>query len=118
MTARRTAASLVAALVAAMTVATAWGQGPARELTDVAITGDRLGGFVLPIEPVTSDIRITSVKAWAWKVDDTQRLQLEGDVRISVASYEFYSRKAFLWIDRIPSAEGLINQLAIYFPEV
>ena len=90
----------------------------AQELQDVAITGDRLGGFVLPIEPVKTDFRATAVKAWSWKVDDTQRLELVGDVRISVASYEFATQRAFVWVNRIPSADGLINQIAIWFPEV
>jgi len=91
---------------------------PAQELQDVAITGDRLGGFVLPIEPVISDLRATCVKAWSWKVDDTQRLELIGDVRITVASYEFAAQRAFIWVNRLPSSAGLINQIAIWFPEV
>ncbi len=90
----------------------------AQELRDVSISGNSLGGFVLPILPVQSDLRIRCVKAWLWKSDDTQRLQLQGDIRISVASYEFAAERAFVWINRLPSAQGLINQVAIWFPEV
>jgi len=90
----------------------------AQELQEVPITGDRLGGFVLPIEPVTSDLRVRCVKAWTWKVDDTQRLELVGDVRLTIASFDFSAPRAFLWINRLPSAGGVINQIAIWFPEV
>jgi hypothetical protein len=82
------------------------------------ITGDRLSGFVLPIEPVRGDIKINALRAWAWTVDDTKRLVVEGDVRITVEAYDFESSEAVVWLNRIPSAGGLINQIAIYFPGV
>lgn len=90
----------------------------AQELREVPITGDRLGGFVLPIEPVTSDLRATAVQAWLWRVEDTQRLELRGDVRITLASYEFATERAFIWVNRLPTEGGLVNQIAIWFPEV
>ena len=31
--------------------------------------------------------------------------------------YYFSSTNAVIWINRIPSTEGLINQIAVYFPE-
>ncbi|MFM7480157.1 MAG: hypothetical protein ACKO4V_03385 [Planctomycetota bacterium] len=89
----------------------------AQELRAVPITGQSLGGFVIPVEPVTGDIRIEGVRAWTWTVDDTQRVQLEGDVQVRFGGYFFTSTDAVVWINRIPSAAGLINQIAIYFPE-
>ncbi len=89
----------------------------AQELRDVPITGQSLGGFVLPTEAVSSEIVIDGVRAWAWDVDDTKRLQIEGDVRVKFGGYYFSSDVAVIWIDRIPSSEGLINQIAVYFPE-
>lgn len=83
-----------------------------------AITGDRLSGFVLPIEPLPGDINIDSLRAWTWTVDDTKRLLLEGDVHITIGPYDFESSEAVVWLNRIPSAGGLINQIAIYFPGV
>jgi len=109
--------ALQCALALAATLLTPRG-AIAQELQEVPITGDRLGGFVLPIEPVRSDLRATCVKAWNWRVDDTQRLELVGDVRISIASYDFAAQRAFIWVNRLPSGEGLINQIAIWFPEV
>ena len=82
------------------------------------VTGDRLTGFVLPIEPVDGSIDITALRAWAWVIDDTRRLMLDGGVRIRVGGYDIQGKTAVVWINRIPSAAGLINQLAVYLPEV
>ncbi len=89
----------------------------AQELRDVPITGESLGGFVLPTEPVATDIIIDGVRGWAWDADDTKRLQIEGDVRVKFGGYYFSSKNAVIWINRIPSSDGLINQIAVYFPE-
>ena len=84
----------------------------------VTITGDRIGGFVLPVLPVESDIILSGLQSWTWKVDDTLRIQLEGDVQVDVGGYAFSAGEALIWLDRIPSSEGLVNQLAVYFPTV
>ena len=89
----------------------------AQELRDVPITGGSLGGFVLPIEPVVTDIIINGVRAWSWTDDDTKRVQIEGDVRVKFGGYYFSSTDAVIWINRIPSSQGIINQIAVYFPE-
>ena len=81
-------------------------------------TGDRLSGFVLPINPVDDDITIEAMRVNSWNVDDTKRLLLEGDVHVSIGNYEFDSTAAVVWINRLSSATGVINQIAIYFDEV
>ncbi|MEM7230338.1 MAG: hypothetical protein AAF432_16150, partial [Planctomycetota bacterium] len=83
----------------------------------IAIRGDRLSGFVLPIEPLDGPIELTGLVADAWTVDDTKRLVIRGDVRIRVASYRFASDEAVVWINRLPSARGDINQIAVFFDE-
>lgn len=83
--------------------------------TDVRIAGDRLSGFVLPVEPLVGDIEMTALVADAWTVDDTKRLLLRGDVRIVIGTYRFQADEAAVWINRIPSADGIINQIALYF---
>ena len=87
-------------------------------LRDAPINGDRLSGFVLPITPIQSDLTLHATRAFRWKVDDTQRLALQGDVRITLGGYAFGSRDALVWINRIPSAEGVITQVALWFPQV
>ncbi|MHC4990944.1 MAG: LPS assembly protein LptD [Planctomycetota bacterium] len=81
------------------------------------ITGDRLSGFVLPVEPLDGEIRLEALRGWSWTVDDTKRLVLEGDVRVTIGGRLLQSSTAVFWINRIPSADGLINQLAVYFDE-
>lgn len=73
---------------------------------------------MLPIEPIQADTRFRATRAWAWTVDDTKRLLLKGDVSISIGSYSFVAQEAVVWINRIPSAQGVITQFAIYFDRV
>lgn len=87
---------------------------PETETTRVRITGDRLSGFVLPVEPIAGDIVLESMNASAWTVDDTKRIVLSGDARVQIGQYEFTADHIVVWLNRIPSAEGLINQIAIY----
>lgn len=86
--------------------------------TQLPITGDRLSGFVLPIEPIKGDIHLESLRASAWTIDETKRLLLDGDVNIRIGAYSFQSDSAIVWINRLPSADGLINQIAVYFDSV
>ena len=91
---------------------------PAAAQQVIPITGDQLSGFVLPIEPLAGDIRLEALRAWAWDVDDTKRLLLQGEVKVHIGRHTFDSDAAVVWINRIPSAEGLINQIAVYFDHV
>ncbi len=89
-----------------------------RATRTVRVTGDRLSGFVLPVEPRTGDITLRSLRARSWRVDDTQRLLLDKDVVITIAGYRFHAETAVVWLNRLPSADGVINQIAVYFEEV
>ena len=89
-----------------------------RSPATLEITGDQLGGFVIPILPIESEIILIAQRSQIWKVADTTRMLLEGDVQIDVGGYAFTATDALVWIDRIPSERGLVNQLAVYFPKV
>lgn len=108
-------ASIVVAVVLCGTAAQAQ---PIPQTRDVPITGDRLSGFVLPIEPIETELLMSCERARRWKVDDTQRLYLEGDVTVDIGSYAFAADAAVVWINRLPSSRGLVNQIAIWFPTV
>jgi hypothetical protein len=107
-----------AAAPAATRAAPASASDDAPDVRRVAILGDRLGGFVLPTAPLATDVAISANRAWTWTVDDTQRLELRDDVRIRLGSFSFRSRRALLWINRLPTADGEVNQIAIYFESV
>ena len=89
------------------------GAGPTRR----AITGASLGGFVLPMRPVESGLSMSATRGWRWKSDDTQRLLLEGDVRVSLGGYAFSAKRALVWINRLPTAGGFVTQAAVWFEE-
>jgi hypothetical protein len=84
----------------------------------VAIDGSSLGGFVLPILPVQHDLEIDARKVRDWTVDDTKRLYLEGDVEVTLGTYAFRADSALIWINRLPTRDGLVTQVAFWFPKV
>ena len=79
------------------------------------VTGDRLTGFVLPILPLEADIRLEALRAWGWSIEDTKRLVLEGEVTIEIGAYRVRGASATVWINRITTDDGPINQIAAYF---
>ncbi len=85
--------------------------------TPRSFSGDRLSRVVLPVEPRTGDINLNAMRANAWSVDDTKRLVLQGDVLIQIAGFTFAGETAMVWLNRIPSADGLINQIAVWIPD-
>lgn len=103
------------ALAAAIAVACAAAAGA--QVSEGPVTGETLGGFVLPTEPGKWDVSLRSVSANLWKVGSTQRLLLRERVSVGLGSYDFTADSAVLWIERIPSAKGTITQLAVWFPE-
>jgi len=84
----------------------------------ITLTGDRLSGVVLPVEPVGGKITLKARRADAWTVDDTKRLLLQRDVEINIGSYNFVADRAVVWLNRLPSERGLINQIAVYFDQL
>ncbi|MDG2476702.1 MAG: hypothetical protein P8M32_02250 [Phycisphaerales bacterium] len=82
-----------------------------------AARGDSLGGLVLPVEARDGDITIRSLRGWTWRVGTTQRLLLQGDARIEIAGWVFEGPRLVLWIERIPSKDGLVTQIALWIPE-
>lgn len=109
------AASLVGAVASAPSAQAFGPEEDTSTLKRVAVAGDRLSGFVLPVSPTATDFTLVAGKAWTWQVDDTQRIELRGDVRIKLGAYSFTADRAWVWINRVPSAQGEINQIALYF---
>lgn len=83
----------------------------------VAITGQSLGGFVLPTLPIAGSLELSARQAWNWVVDDTQRLLLRGDVTIRLGAFTFSSREVAIWLNRLPTAAGEVTQIVLYFEE-
>ena len=83
------AAALACALPAGAQLAAAPDDADAPAVVSVPITGDRLGGFVLPTEPGTWPLVLRAEQASAWKVETTQRLYLSGRVSVAMGAYDF-----------------------------
>ncbi|MEE3002421.1 MAG: hypothetical protein VX908_07005 [Planctomycetota bacterium] len=83
----------------------------------IPLDGDRLSGVVLPVEARNGNINLNAMKADIWTVEDTKRLVLTGDITVQIAGWTFEGEDAVVWLNRIHSAEGLVNQVAVYFPE-
>lgn len=79
------------------------------------IDGTTLGGFVLPTKPIAGGCNLSATRVWKWKNDDTQRLYLEGDVRVSLGGYSFSAKRATVWINRLPVGTGSATQIAVWF---
>ena len=84
----------------------------------IPITGDRLSGIVLPMAPQEGPIRLEALRVDRWQVDDTRRLLLRGDVDVRIAGHRFQASTAVVWINRLPTAEGVVSQIAVWFDEV
>ena len=80
-----------------------------------AIDGTSLGGFVLPTRPIAGGLELSAARGSSWKTDDTQRLFLEGDVRVAIGGYSFSAKSAVVWINRLPIGTDAATQVAIWF---
>ncbi|MFK7959006.1 MAG: LPS assembly protein LptD [Phycisphaerales bacterium] len=84
----------------------------------IPVTGDRLSGFVLPISPQEGAIELRARTANLWRIDDTRRLLLRGDVDVRIGPHRYRAGNAVVWINRLPTDTGLVNQIAVWFDEV
>ena len=65
-----------------------------------AMSGDRLGGLVLPVEPRDGPIQINAMRAWTWTIEETKRLVLSGDIEIHIADFSFEGKqRSSGWIE-------------------
>lgn len=94
------------------------GDDPDSSVRRIAITGDRLSGIVLPVQPQDGDLRMRALRVDRWSVDDTRRLLLRGDVDLSIGGHRFRAGSALVWINRLPTEDGLVTQVAAWFDDV
>ncbi len=94
------------------------GDDPDATVRRIPVTGDRLSGIVLPVEPQAGGLRLEALRADLWRVDDTRRLLLQGDVDVSIAGHRFRAPTAVIWLNRLPTDEGVVTQVAAWFDEV
>ncbi|GIW74802.1 MAG: hypothetical protein KatS3mg103_1324 [Phycisphaerales bacterium] len=82
----------------------------------LAITGEGFGPVVLPAARdavAVGEIRVAGQRAWAWRVpwpsDEapaTDRLLLEGDVRLVMGTLELHAQRMHAWVQDLPDGAG------------
>ncbi len=86
------------------------------------LDGTSFAGVELPIAPVDGQIAMAGQRAWVWTTPGdgvTQRVVLEGDVRVTLGSYEFRAARAAIWLDRLGERAGApVYQVYAVFDEV
>ncbi len=90
---------------------------PARQPIDAfEVTGRDFAGTELPLQVSDGVVIISATSARVWTESGpltrkagarpVQRLLLEGDVRLTLGYQQFRARRAAVWIQRLPQAEG------------
>lgn len=113
---RRRLRHLTIALIGVVTLGAAFAVAAPQGKAIPAARGDSLGGLVLPVEPRDGDIAMRAMRGWHWRVGSTQRLVLQGDTRIEIAGWVFEGPRLVVWLERIPSKDGLVTQVALWIP--
>lgn len=93
------------------------------------LTGKDFAGLRLASAPQGGELKLRAARAWMWTEPvgadptfDTQRLYLQGDVRVEFGIYSFTAVQATVWIDPIslgtPEGAKPTYQVAVYFDRV
>ncbi len=86
------------------------------EIDPLAVTGEGFAGIVLPAAEVgqaADAMELAGQRAWAWGrvaaipgAPPTQRLMLEGDVRMTLGTLELRARRLHAWIQPLQGGRG------------
>lgn len=99
-------------------------RSPAVEPLD--ITGREFAGQRLPLEATPGRVGFSANRATVWSepsrlapgTPPTQRILLEGDVRIRLGLYQFEAARAVVWLQSLASEEPGAKQVFVYFDRV
>lgn len=71
------------------------------------------------INPVRGEIRARARSGWAWREGTTHRMQLVGDVEVTLAGSQFVARSASMWLRKVGDGEdGDIYQVYAVFEDM
>ncbi len=82
------------------------------------LTGKDFAGIDFPLSLQPGKIKLSALRAWAWRDGATQRLQLEGDPLVEVGGRVFQAGRAIVWIEQLLIDGRQASQLAVYFENV
>lgn len=115
-----------AALMAAAgtcTPLTAWAQPATTPSTTTginpaAIDGRTFAGVRFNQAAVTGKLKFAASRVWQWDDGATQRLVLDGDVRVTIAGYAFRAKRAAAWLETFIQDQKQHTQVFVYFEEL
>lgn len=85
-------------------------------LADVDTTGESFGSVVYPQSAVAGPVAFKADRAAVWTVGNTRRMILTGNVRITLATFEFEAKSAAVWTTPVMTAAGTqAEQCFVYF---
>lgn len=98
----------------------------ARQPVDIAeITGRDFAGIVMPMAATEGRLEFQAASAWSWveparigERSPVMRLALEGDVRVTLGTYEFFASRAMIWMQRMGEGGDDVFQVFAYFDRV
>ncbi len=71
-----------------------------------SFTGHDFAGVRFKQAVVTGKLTFAATKAWSWTDGSTDRLVLDDHVRVTIAGYHFAAKRAAVWMESVPGAEG------------
>lgn len=95
--------------------------------SDTGLSGRSFSGVNLPSDPQSYAISFRAIRAWSWTEGTpeagTDRLLLDGDVRVSIGGYDFSATRAVVWIEPVDvvgpqGRRASADQIAVYFENV
>jgi len=81
---------------------------------------DAFAGARFPLAPVPGRVTLAASRVRTWSEGAVRRVLLDGDVRVTLGSYDFRAERAAAWLVRIGDApDGKpIEQVFVYFEEL
>jgi hypothetical protein len=119
--ARRARLCAAAGLAIGLSVGAAGAQE--RAIDPLDLTGASFQGIRLPLAVSNGWFGAAGRRMWAWREGGTQRLLIEGDVRIRLGLQEFAAKRAAVWFETVEASggggeSGGERQVYVYFDDV
>src|SRR5262245_27280790 len=94
-------------------------QRPVESAGPKEVTGRDFAGVRFKQAVVPGKLSFRASKVWTWSEGSSRRLVLEGDVRVTMATYRCTAKRAAAWLEPVAGAAGKdTEQVFIYFEDL
>lgn len=80
--------------------------------------GRTFGGVDIPAAPQNHELTLAADRTWTWRDENTERLLLDRNVRVTLGPYSFQAKRCVAWIEPIRIDGADAEQIALYFDRV